>query len=126
MRGGRFLAEESPDSLMERYAAESLEEVFLKLAVMQNKGKRRRSSIVQEISESIQVPAITVHTMIIMKYNFVITCDNWQDINDKLNFQDPAAIDLEEAEIGEISGEFGDNVSMSSKGRVVVTPELYV
>ncbi|XP_077287586.1 ABC transporter oskyddad [Arctopsyche grandis] len=96
MRGGRFLAEESPNSLMERYAAESLEEVFLKLAVMQNKGKRRRSSIVQEISESIQVPAIT----------------------------DPAAIDLEEAEIGEISGEFGDNVSMSSKGRVVVTPEL--
>lgn len=33
-------------------------------------------------------------------------------------------MDLEEAEIGEISGEFGDNVSMSSKGRVVVTPEL--
>lgn len=39
-------------------------------------------------------------------------------------FQDPTAIDLSEAELGEISGEFGDNVSMSSKGRVVVTPEL--
>lgn len=33
-------------------------------------------------------------------------------------------IDLEEAELGEISGEFGDNISMSSRGRVVVTPEV--
>lgn len=34
-------------------------------------------------------------------------------------FQDPTAIDVED-EIGEISGEFGDNVSMSSKGRSVI------
>lgn len=61
MRGGRFLAEETPNSLMERYAAESLEEVFLKLSVLQNMGKRRRSSILQEITDSIQVPAISVN-----------------------------------------------------------------
>lgn len=49
MRGGRFLAEESPDTLLQRYACDSLEDVFLKLAVMQNKGKRRRSSIAQDL-----------------------------------------------------------------------------
>ncbi|KAI5645573.1 ABC transporter domain-containing protein [Phthorimaea operculella] len=98
MRGGRFLAEESPTELINRYQAESLEEVFLKLSVLQNMGKRRRSSILADLMEKVELPAIP----------------------------DPAAIDLAEAEIGEISGEFGDNVSMSSKGRVpvVVTPEL--
>ncbi|KPJ03812.1 ABC transporter G family member 20 [Papilio xuthus] len=96
MRGGRFLAEESPSELIRRYQAESLEDVFFKLAVLQNLGKRRRSSILAGVVEKVELPAIP----------------------------DPAAIDLEEAEIGEISGEFGDNVSMSSKSRVVVTPEL--
>lgn len=96
MRGGRFLAEESPTELIRRYQGESLEDVFLKLAVMQNLGKRRRSSILADVVEKVELPSIP----------------------------NPNAIDLEEAEIGEISGEFGDNVSMSSKGRVVVTPEL--
>lgn len=49
MRGGRFLAEESPDHLLQRYACDSLEDVFLKLSVMQNRGKRRRSSIAQDV-----------------------------------------------------------------------------
>ncbi|KAG7297380.1 hypothetical protein JYU34_019359 [Plutella xylostella] len=96
MRGGRFLAEEAPSELIRRYQAESLEDVFLKLSVLQNMGKRRRSSILAGVVERVEIPAIP----------------------------DPTSIDLEEAEIGEISGEFGDNVSMSSKGRVVVTPEL--
>lgn len=96
MRGGRFLAEESPTELIRRYQGESLEDVFLKLSVLQNLGKRRRSSILADVVERVELPAIP----------------------------NPAAVDLEEAEIGEISGEFGDNVSMSSKGRVVVTPEL--
>ncbi|CAB3227744.1 unnamed protein product [Arctia plantaginis] len=96
MRGGRFLAEESPTELIRRYQGESLEDVFLKLSVLQNLGKRRRSSILADVVERVELPAIP----------------------------NPSAIDLEEAEIGEISGEFGDNVSMSSKGRVVVTPEL--
>ncbi|CAH0597662.1 unnamed protein product [Chrysodeixis includens] len=96
MRGGRFLAEESPTELIRRYQGESLEEVFLKLSVLQNLGKRRRSSILADVVERVELPAIP----------------------------NPAAVDLEEAEIGEISGEFGDNVSMSSRGRVVVTPEL--
>ncbi|XP_026729160.1 ABC transporter G family member 20 [Trichoplusia ni] len=96
MRGGRFLAEESPMELIRRYQGESLEEVFLKLSVLQNLGKRRRSSILADVVERVELPALP----------------------------NPAAVDLEEAEIGEISGEFGDNVSMSSRGRVVVTPEL--
>ncbi|XP_053619421.1 ABC transporter G family member 23 isoform X2 [Plodia interpunctella] len=96
MRGGRFLAEEAPSELIRRYQADSLEDVFLKLSVLQNMGKRRRSSILADVVDKVELPGIP----------------------------NPATIDLEEAEIGEISGEFGDNVSMSSKGRVVVTPEL--
>ncbi|KAI8423035.1 hypothetical protein MSG28_014123 [Choristoneura fumiferana] len=95
MRGGRFLAEEAPGELMRRYQAENLEDVFLKLAVLQNMGKRRRSSILADIVEKVELPSLP----------------------------DPSVIDLEE-DLGEISGEFGDNVSMSSKGRVVVTPDI--
>lgn len=53
MRGGKFLAEESPANLLLKYQCESLEDVFLKLAVLQNMGKRRRSSIAQEIVEQV-------------------------------------------------------------------------
>lgn len=53
MRGGKFLAEESPESLLAKYQCDSLEGVFLKLAVLQNLGKRRRSSIAQEIVEQV-------------------------------------------------------------------------
>lgn len=55
MRGGRFLAEESPASLLRQYNSDSLEDVFLKLAVMQNMGKRRRSSIASEVIEQMRV-----------------------------------------------------------------------
>lgn len=66
MRGGKFLAEESPEDLQSKYQCDTLEEVFLKLAILQNMGKRRRSSIAQEISEQVSVPAaLTVCTTII-------------------------------------------------------------
>lgn len=86
LRGGRMLAEESPEYLRQQYNAESLEEVFLKLAILQNMGKRRRSSIAQEIVEQVAVPAIS---------------------NPALDLSD-------EQGAAEISGEFGDNISMSS------------
>lgn len=60
MRGGKFLAEESPEFLLRQYHCDTLEDVFLKLSVMQNLGKRRRSSIVHEISVHVSVPAISV------------------------------------------------------------------
>lgn len=61
MRGGKFLAEESPEDLQSKYQCDSLEDVFLKLAILQNKGKRRRSSIAQEITEQVSMPvAMTV------------------------------------------------------------------
>lgn len=50
MRGGRFLAEESPSALLHKHSCESLENVFLKLSIIQNKGKRRRSSILLEVT----------------------------------------------------------------------------
>ncbi|CAH2256272.1 jg22624 [Pararge aegeria aegeria] len=97
MRGGRFLAEESPMELIRRYNGESLEDVFLKLSVLQNRGKRRRSSILADVVERVEIPAIP----------------------------DPT-VDTEDPEVGEISGEFGDNVSMSSKGRGVVAEPTVV
>lgn len=56
MRGGKFLAEESPAHLMQQYRTETLEAVFLKLSVLQNMGKRRRSSILQQVTERIEIP----------------------------------------------------------------------
>lgn len=64
MRGGRFLAEESPQTLIRRYQAESLEDVFLKLSVMQNLGKRRRSSILADVVERVELPAIPVSLLL--------------------------------------------------------------
>lgn len=64
MRGGKFLAEESPDNLLMQHQCNTLEEVFLKLAILQNKGKRRRSSIVQEISGQI-VKSVTMTVSLI-------------------------------------------------------------
>ncbi|XP_061402786.1 ABC transporter G family member 20 [Musca vetustissima] len=93
LRGGRMLAEESPEYLRQQYNAESLEEVFLKLAILQNMGKRRRSSIAQEIVEQVSVPAIS---------------------NPALDLSD-------EQGAAEISGEFGDNISMSSAIRDPIT-----
>lgn len=71
MRGGKFLAEESPEDLLKKYHAESLEDVFLKLSVMQNMGKRRRSSIAKEVIESVQLPGINVKK----RLNFI----NWEN-----------------------------------------------
>lgn len=67
MRGGRFLAEESPTELIRRYNAESLEDVFLKLSVLQNMGKRRRSSILADVVERVEIPAIPVSNIPIFK-----------------------------------------------------------
>lgn len=86
MRGGYFLAEESPERLITQFGADSLEEVFLKLSVMQNRGKRRRSSIVQVVTETITVPS--------------------GQVNEAAMLDD---------ELGEISGEFGDNISTSGR-----------
>ncbi|XP_034837431.1 ABC transporter G family member 20 [Maniola hyperantus] len=97
MRGGKFLAEEAPMELIRRYNGESLEDVFLKLSVLQNRGKRRRSSILADVVERVEIPAIP----------------------------DPT-VDTEDPEIGEISGEFGDNVSMSSKGRGIIAEPAVV
>ena len=48
MRGGRFLAEESPDELLRHHNSDSLEGVFLKLAIIQNSEKPRRASVSRE------------------------------------------------------------------------------
>ncbi|KAK3921289.1 ABC transporter G family member 23 [Frankliniella fusca] len=79
MRGGKFLAEESPEMLMQMYQSDSLENVFLKLSLAQIQGKRRRSIYLKEVAGS----------------------------------EDPAGESGADA-ASEISGEFGDNVSIKS------------
>ncbi|CRK97747.1 CLUMA_CG011125, isoform A [Clunio marinus] len=96
MRGGKFLAEESPDDLLRQYHADSLEDVFLKLSVIQNMGKRRRSSIAKEVIDAVQLPAMT----------------------------NPALDLSHDDDNGEISGEFGDNISMSSRGPDLTSPHV--
>lgn len=81
MRGGKFLAEETPQKLIEKHRCETLEDVFLKLSKRQNMGLRRRSSILSSITG---VPP------------------EIEGIDD------------------ELSGEFGDNVSVSSRRKSVV------
>jgi hypothetical protein len=49
MRGGKFLAEESPEQLLATHMCDTLEDVFLKLSKFQNQGKRRRSSYMLEL-----------------------------------------------------------------------------
>ena len=49
MRGGKLLAEQSPDKLLETHMCDTLEDVFLKLSKLQNQGKRRRSSYMLEV-----------------------------------------------------------------------------
>lgn len=72
MRGGRFLAEESPTDLLRQYNSESLEDVFLKLAVIQNMGKRRRSSIATEVIEQMRVTtAMSVSTILYLTILYV-------------------------------------------------------
>ncbi|KAG7190247.1 hypothetical protein KM043_006366 [Ampulex compressa] len=83
MRGGKFLAEESPTKLMEMHGVDTLEEVFLKLSRRQNMGLRRRSSILSSVTG---VPPET-------------------------NVEN------------EMSGEFGDNVSISSRRKSIVLPD---
>lgn len=107
MRGGRFLAEESPDHLLQRYACDSLEDVFLKLSVMQNRGKRRRSSIAQDL-----VPTNIVNIINTLTMPYI-----WLDITMTFTLYFPyvqnPALDLSnDDELGEISGEFGDNMSL--------------
>ncbi|XP_055375521.1 ABC transporter G family member 20 [Condylostylus longicornis] len=90
LRGGRMLAEETPEALLRKHNTDSLETVFLKLAIAQNMGKRRRSSLVQEVVDQVGRPTAVTNP----------------------------ALDLtDEDGIGEISGEFGDNVSTSSHVR---------
>lgn len=97
MRGGKFLAEQSPDELLQKYHADSLEDVFLKLSVLQNMGKRRRSSIAKEVIEAVQLPAMT----------------------------NPGLDLSHDDDHGEISGEFGDNISMSSRGPDIMSPGIH-
>lgn len=100
MRGGKFLAEESPENLITQYQCDTLEDVFLKLAVLQNKGKRRRSSIAQEISDQIAMPAaMTVSLGFFLSLSFSnfehfifnsISCDDNKRVKTYHNIKIPA------------------------------------
>ncbi|KAF5291190.1 hypothetical protein FQA39_LY14432 [Lamprigera yunnana] len=90
MRGGYFLAEEPPEKLLTQFDCETLEDVFLKLSVIQNMGRRRRSSIAQGISTVVDVPTGVVNDAIVIDEG---------DLGD----------------VPEISGEFGDNISLGGR-----------
>lgn len=63
MRGGKFLAEESPETLMQMYQSDSLENVFLKLSLAQIQGKRRRSIYLKEVAGSEDPAGVSIFTV---------------------------------------------------------------
>ncbi|KAK5645536.1 hypothetical protein RI129_006836 [Pyrocoelia pectoralis] len=56
MRGGYFLAEESPATLLTRFNTDSLEEVFLRLSLKQNLTKQHGNGIVNESADFEDMP----------------------------------------------------------------------
>ncbi|XP_024080654.1 ABC transporter G family member 23 isoform X1 [Cimex lectularius] len=98
MRGGRFLAEESPAELLQRYHSDSLEDAFLKLSIVQNRFKRRRSSIISDVvaANAHAIPELRDTNIAIVSD----ACDNQS----------------------EISGEFGDNMSLANVNVPVIHP----
>ncbi|XP_065225209.1 ABC transporter G family member 23 isoform X2 [Planococcus citri] len=101
MRGGRLLAEESPNDLLQKYNSDSLEDVFLKLSIIQNRGKRRRSSILHDVTAAISVPEIPLQGAVNMAF----------DTN------------------SEISGEFGETIgppSISKRKSISISNERQV
>lgn len=93
MRGGKLLAEQSPDKLLETHMCDTLEDVFLKLSKLQNQGKRRRSSYMLEV------------------------------MGPPKPEEGPSAFDT----TSEISGEYGDSISLSSKDvNPVTSSELHM
>ncbi|KAK5650287.1 hypothetical protein RI129_001316 [Pyrocoelia pectoralis] len=57
LRGGYIVAEESPSSILNRFALDSLEEVFLKLSIMQNMHHRRRTIPSQFMTDGCAMPS---------------------------------------------------------------------
>ncbi|KAJ9584688.1 hypothetical protein L9F63_020970 [Diploptera punctata] len=65
MRGGKFLAEETPENLLKTYNVESLEDVFLKLSEIQ---EQQRAERVKERGETIEARTETQHKKRFQKY----------------------------------------------------------
>lgn len=60
MRGGKLIAEESPETLLMNFQCETLEEVFLKLSFWQNKGNQIQSSNAPAISDQLSAMTVSV------------------------------------------------------------------
>ncbi|CAG2060226.1 unnamed protein product [Timema podura] len=130
MRGGRFLAEESPEQLMAHHMCDTLEDVFLKLSKMQNQKKRRRSSFMQEVMgplppESLFVPS-TIRGRLLGMARIHMTSPRPQanpppstipggSRSFRVRSPRPCENLPEVDTMSEISGEYGDNTSISIK-----------
>uniref|UniRef100_A0A1B6DVQ2 Uncharacterized protein n=1 Tax=Clastoptera arizonana TaxID=38151 RepID=A0A1B6DVQ2_9HEMI len=97
MRGGKFLAEETPSVLLQKYSCNSLEDVFLKLSILQNRGKRRRSSILHEVTTAAAATMPELEGV----------------VNPTFQPDDSS----------EISGEFGDSVSVLNARAVIANEQ---
>lgn len=139
MRGGKFLAEESPTKLMEMHRLDTLEDVFLKLSRKQNLGLRRRSSILSSVTgvppEDVSVTRKNLDACAVVRLAVIIlssflkcarclpTQTSYTSLLDSFEhchyFLLLLLFGLQDVD-DEMSGEFGDNVSISSRRRSVV------
>ncbi|KAK4878345.1 hypothetical protein RN001_010851 [Aquatica leii] len=90
MRSGYIMAEEAPHNLLTRFETDTLEDAFLKLSIMQNMGRRRRSIAVHSVISTVTLPTGIVNRGIV-----------------------PEDTDTKD----EISAEFGDGVFVNTKRR---------
>ncbi|KAF5304501.1 hypothetical protein FQA39_LY19001 [Lamprigera yunnana] len=58
MRSGYIMAEESPSKILSRFETDTLEDAFLKLSIMQNMGRRRRSMAAQAVTSTVTIPSV--------------------------------------------------------------------
>ncbi|XP_031331082.1 ABC transporter G family member 20-like isoform X2 [Photinus pyralis] len=89
MRSGYIMAEESPASILSRFETDTLEDAFLKLSIMQNMGRRKRSIAARAVASAVVLPSGIVNQ----------------------------ALDVDDDHHHEISAEFGDGLTTSKTGR---------
>ncbi|KAF5284913.1 hypothetical protein FQA39_LY16868 [Lamprigera yunnana] len=97
MRSGYIMAEESPSKILSRFETDTLEDAFLKLSIMQNMGRRRRSMAAQAVTSTVTIPSGIINQAMILE---------------------------EQDSQTEISAEFGDGISKKdTKRRFSLVPD---
>lgn len=113
MRGGKLLAEESPNNLLSMHHCASLEDVFLKLCVLQN--RRRRSNILSGGSgREINMGSLQTDTQAVLESNETLAITEEEEREEPSALPDFKVPRSREPSIGSLSAEFAPPVALAS------------